>query len=208
MILWPLSAANSFLMQKFLRFDFSPGFFIGLGIALLLLPLHWLLAAAGAAAFHELCHLAALKICGGQVTGFHIGVGGAVIRTGPLSAGKALFCTLSGPLGGLLLLLFGRWFPPLAICAFVQSVYNLLPLTGLDGGHALALFLELILPPNTAQRICHVVEQFVLFLLILLCLYCALILHLGLLPILAAGNLVLKGSGGKIPCKSRPMRVQ
>ena len=96
----------------------------------------------------------------------------------------------------------------MAICAFVQSVYNLLPLTGLDGGHALALFLELILPPNTAQRICHVVEHFLLFLLILLCLYCALILHLGLLPILAAGNLVLKGSGGKIPCKSRPMRVQ
>lgn len=175
---------------------------------MLLLPLNWLLAAAGAAIFHELCHLLALRIYGGQFTGIHIGAGGAVIHAAPLPPGPALFCSLSGPLGGLLLLFFARWFPRLALCALLQSVYNLLPLTGLDGGHALAYFLELILPPNTAQRICRIIEQLLLLLLIFLCLYCTFILHLGLLPILAAGNLVLKGSGGKIPCKSRPMRVQ
>ena len=53
-----------------------------------------------------------------------------------LSDGKELICALAGPAGGLILLIFARWIPRIAICAAVQALYNLLPVYPLDGGRA------------------------------------------------------------------------
>ena len=188
--------------------EISAGFLLTLAGAVLLLPLNWLLAAAGAAIFHELCHLLALRICSGQVQHIHFGPKGAVIHALPLSPAKALLCTLAGPLGALLLLPLARWFPRLALCAAVQSAYNLLPVAGLDGGHVLSCCLALFLPPREVEVVCHRVEVTVMVLVGGLGLWGTFILKLGLLPVLAAGLLISKGMNGKIPCKSRPMRVQ
>ena len=195
-------------MQMFRQYDFHPAFFIGLAIVFLILPLQWLLALITAALFHELCHLVALKLCGGQFRSIQFADRGAVIRASPLSAGKALFCSLAGPIGSLLLLPLARRLPRLAVCAAIQSAYNLLPLRGLDGGHALYYFLTLLLPPHAAQKICRVTQQLFLILLILFCLYASLILRLGWLPILAAVDLLIRGTRGNIPCKTQPLRVQ
>ena len=168
---------------------------------LLVLPLKWCAALAGAAAFHELCHLLALRLCGGQARAARFGAGGAVICAWAVPAGKALFCTLAGPLGALLLLPLARWFPRLAVCAVMQSAFNLLPVSGLDGGHALRCCLELLLPPAITAAACRIIERIVLLLTGFLGLYGTFVLHLGLLPVLAAGILILKYHSGKIPCK-------
>lgn len=188
--------------------EFSAGFLLTLAGAILLLPLRWLLAAAGAAAFHELCHILALRISGGQVRRIRFGATGAVIHARPLSPIKALFCTLAGPLGALLLLPLARWFPRLALCAAIQSMYNLLPVAGLDGSHALSCFLSLFLPPRILETVCVAAEVTVTVLAGVLGLWGTFVLKLGLLPILVSGLLISKAISGKIPCKSKPMRVQ
>ena len=96
-------------------------------LALLVLPLKWLLGAAAAATVHELCHILAVKLCGSQIRKVEISASGAVIDVTPMSRGKELLCALAGPLGGLVLLLLAKWFPRVALCAAFQSVYNLLP---------------------------------------------------------------------------------
>lgn len=189
-------------MRTFRRPDCSPGFLIGLAVGLLMLPLRWFLAMLFAAGFHELCHLLALKLCGGQIVGIRLGAAGAVIHAAPLPHGKSLLCSLAGVTGGLLLILLARWFPRLALCAAVQSAYNLLPLRGLDGGHALRCFLDILFPVKVADPLCLAVERITLILVCFFCLYCTFLLNLGILPILAAGSLIIRATNGKIPCKS------
>ena len=179
----------------------SPGFLIGAAAALLILPLNWFLALLLAAGFHELCHLLALRLCGGQLRGIRFGTGGAVIRAAPLPPAQALLCSLAGPLGGLLLLSLSRWFPRLALCAAIQSAWNLLPVSGLDGGQALRCCLELILP-SSAESLCRITERIILVFLCILGLYGTFILHLGIVPVLAAASLIIKATNGKIPCKT------
>ncbi len=124
-------------MRDFVRVDVSAclmGAFL-----LLTLPLNWLLSALAAAAFHELCHGAAILLLGGRIWGVRIGAGGAVMETEPLSSGKELVCALAGPAGSLLLVLMFRVFPRVAVCALVQGAFNLLPVfpTGRRAGAAL-----------------------------------------------------------------------
>lgn len=188
--------------------DISPGLFFGLAAAVLLLPLNWLLALVCAALFHEACHLLAVWLCGGRIRHIRFGVSGAHIQASSLAPGQALLCTLAGPAGGLMLLPLARWFPRLALCATVQAIYNLLPIRGLDGGHALRYLAALLLPPRAAEKLCLFTERLLLTVLAVLGLYGTFILKLGILPVLTAGWLLIKGTNGKIPCKSRPMRVQ
>lgn len=103
----------------------------------LLLPLRWILCAAIAAAFHEACHILAVSLCGGKVQKLDVGDRGAVILADGMSAGKTLICVLAGPIGSLLLMLFVRWIPRIALCALAQGIYNLLPIYPLDGGRAI-----------------------------------------------------------------------
>ena len=113
-------------------------------IAILILPLNWLLAGMLAAAIHELCHFLAVKAMGARVLGFRIAAGGAIIETSPMSPGRELLCVLSGPLGGLLLILVSWWVPRVAICGVLQSAYNMLPVYPLDGGRAVGCIVELL----------------------------------------------------------------
>ena len=114
----------------------SPGFFIKLATAILLLPAHWVCAWFFAAAFHELCHYVALRFCGVQILAMRIGFSGAIIETEPMHPKNELISSLAGPFGGLLLLLLLRVSPRIAICALLLSLFNLLPFYPFDGGRA------------------------------------------------------------------------
>ena len=195
-------------MQPYRQFDIRPGFLFGIASALLVLPVKWFLAFMIAALFHEGFHLLALRILGGQIQQIRIGAGGAIIKASPLPPGRSLICTLAGPLGSLLLLPLARWFPRLVLCAVIQSAYNLLPIGDLDGSHALKLCAELLFSPHTAEILCRIAGLVLLLAIIILGLWCTFILNLGILPLLFAGSLVIKGTIGKIPCKSGALRVQ
>ena len=164
----------------------SGSFFILAALMLLILPLKWLLAAALAAAVHELFHYLALKLCRCKVLSLQVGTGGAVIETDCISRGKELFCALAGPVGGLTLLLFAKWLPRTAICALIQSAYNLLPLFPLDGGRALRCISQMLLPPKAASRFRAIAEAIVRFGLCALGIIAAFVWNLGIIPMLMA----------------------
>lgn len=172
-----------------------------LALALLLLPLQWVGAAALAAAFHELCHYGAVRLCGGSVRSVTSGIGGVRMEVRGLTEAKELLCALAGPMGSLLLLLLARWIPRTAVCAGFQGLYNLLPVYPLDGGRAVRCVAQLLLPSSIAQRICDWIERACLAGMLLLGIYGCFALHLGLLPLLFAVCAVLRSVRGKIPCK-------
>lgn len=165
---------------------------IGLALALLILPIRWLLGAVTAALFHELCHWTAIMLCGGSVSRFSIGSGGAVMAAENLSREKELVCALAGPAVGLLLLLVSKWLPVTALCALIQSAYNLLPIYPLDGGRVLRCAVLMLLPPKTAAIVIQWTERLCLLTILILCLYAALILKMGFFPIVIAAALFLK----------------
>lgn len=190
------------------KLQISPTACITAAFLLLILPLPWLLAAAVAAVFHELCHYAALRLCGTGLRSFRIGASGAAMEIPPLPYAKELLCALAGPLGSLSLLLIGRWFPRIAVCAAFHALYNLLPLYPLDGGRALHCGARLLLPPKTADTVCSAAEHICLTAICLTALYATLVLHLGLLPLLMAALLLVKRQKVKIPCKPARLGVQ
>lgn len=187
---------------------FSAGACIGLAVLVLLLPLKWLIAAIVAAALHEMCHVIAVKLCGGDISQIRIGGNGAVLQTQPLHPAKELFCVLAGPLGGLLLLFVSNWLPRVAICAGAQSIYNLLPLYPLDGGRALRCVLRMRVRPDLAEKICVAVEELCLFALWALAFYGMLWLRLGVGPVLLVLCAHLRYRRIKTPCKPTGFALQ
>ena len=131
----------------------SPGFLLTLAMMLLLMPLRWLSGAIIAAAFHEMCHYITIRLLSHDVTSVRLYSSGARMALPEMSRGRELLCALAGPVGGLLLTLLSPVFPRLAICALIQSVYNLLPIYPLDGGRALACLLAMYLSPPMAAAI-------------------------------------------------------
>lgn len=154
-------------------------------IAILIIPLKWFLAWLLAAMWHELFHCFALLLCGRRVNGIRIGTNGAKLLTGFLSERETLLCSLSGPVGGLLLLQLAGRFPRLAVCALVQSVFNLLPVYPLDGGQALRSIMRLHFSEHTAQRVCTAVETLFAFAAVCFGFAAGFLWNYGVFPILA-----------------------
>lgn len=107
---------------------------------------------------HEMGHATA-AIFYGQTAEIHlVGLGGLTVRRGaPLGHLKDFLVVLSGPVAGLLLCftayVFMHWVPPqhyilsytfetIFIVNLFWSVFNVLPILPLDGGHLLRIFLE------------------------------------------------------------------
>lgn len=166
--------------------------FVFLAMMLLVLPFRWILAALIAAAVHELGHYLAIRLCGGQARDLTILQSGAVLRTGEMRREKELFCTIAGPLCGALLIPLVRFAPRLAICASIQTLYNLLPIYPLDGGRALRCMTAMWLSPNIAKKLCAWVENIFLAGIAVTGLYATFGLHLGILPLLLCAVLIGK----------------
>ena len=188
-------------MGSRINIQLSPAACIFLALSILVLPLKWLLAAMIAAAFHELCHAFAVYLCGGQIYRLDFRANGAKIAASPLKSAQNLFCILAGPVGGLLLLPFSKWIPRIAICAAFQSLYNLLPIYSLDGGRALQCALCMFLSDNVANQVCSILEKICLAAILLLSLYGAVILNLGIGALIPAVMIFLHRKYGKTPCK-------
>lgn len=109
------------------------GFWLVLGLMLLLFPLRFLAGVLLAALVHELGHIFAVYLMSGRILGIRLHAGGARIEASPMAPFRTAFCALAGPAFGALTILAWRWFPELALAGLVQTVFNLLPVPPLDG---------------------------------------------------------------------------
>ena len=188
--------------------DITPQAYVAAAIMLIVIPLDWLLAWITATAVHECCHCFALMVCGKNIDQFRIDIHGMQIHTNDLTQWEQLFCTFAGPGGALLLLFFGGIWPKLAICGFLQSIYNCLPLLPLDGGKILQCLLSIFLPDSTVRVIMLYISRVFQIGFFLLCLVSMMFLNMGALPLVFAVCLWVRTAQLKIPCKSMPHRVQ
>lgn len=141
------------------------GFWVFLGVALIVGSAPVVLAMLLAAAAHESGHLIALALFGVPVEGIRLGAMGAVIRARGirfLSYGRELCVTLAGPAVNLFCAaLFAvsskrygwEWGLLFAGCHAVLGVYNLLPIPPLDGARALYLMTAFLFAPETGARV-------------------------------------------------------
>ena len=190
-------------MRNNLQLIITPGAWILGALMLLILPLNWLLAAGTAAFFHELCHYFALRLCAVPIFRIQISSRGTVMDTAPMGLRQEFLCALAGPLGGLFLLLFIRHIPRIAICAGVQSLFNLLPVYPLDGGRALRCLARRYLPPDGAALLLKWTARLCLGGIVVLGLLAAIRYHLGLLPLLLAIILCIRTKKEKLLANSR-----
>lgn len=186
----------------------STGFLFFIAAAIMFVPVQWLGAWALSLIIHELCHIAALYVCGGNVTGIHIGCSGVIMKAQPLPPEKEAFCAFAGPLGALILLLVAAYMPRTAICTFVFSAYNLLPIFPLDGGRGLLCILKKYLSEDVAERAQRYIENAVLVGILLVLLYSVIKLGLGVLPAVLLLLLFLRRKKIKFPCKKCHLGLQ
>ena len=132
-------------------FTFTPGFYVVLAFCVLTLPLRWVIGWLIAAVVHELGHYVALRCCGYPITSVQVSTMGAKMVTCGLTPKTECICAIAGPLAGGVLVLLLQWFPVLAVCALVQTLFNLLPIYPLDGGRAFLNMLRLFLPEGVSN---------------------------------------------------------
>lgn len=183
--------------QNKVHFSYTPTLFCYLAILLLIVPLRLLLAAIISAVTHELFHILALRLLRVPINEIYIGLRGAKISTQPMTQKQELICALAGPIGGILLILFYRWIPAISLCAFVQTLYNLLPLYPTDGGRALQCCAYLLLPEKYAHRFTWGLEIVTLSMILAASIYGSFGLHLGIIPLLFAFSVLLQSARRK-----------
>lgn len=131
-----------------------------------------LAAVLAAVMIHESGHSFALQACGGEVDGLEItafGIQMHIKNAYSLSYGKEVLCVLAGPLSNLtlswILGIVGRTWEEAYIFAGAQlvlGVFNLLPMSALDGGRVLWIFIAWVSDPYFADWVCKWVTLFFL----------------------------------------------
>ncbi len=165
------------------RVRVSAGIYLTLAVALLLLPLRWVMAWLLAVTIHETGHYVALRLCKIPIFAIEISPLGVTMHTGDLQGKETVFCALAGPFFALLFTALSSVLPCTAVCILFQSLYNLLPVCPLDGGRALRAILCRLLPSPWVGYI----ESGILCLTALVFLYLFYFFRLGIVPALLTG---------------------
>ena len=188
------------------RIVFEPGFFIMLSIALLIIPVRWIISWFIAVFVHELSHFVALRLCNVSVFQISIDMFGTDIQTDAMSTGQEIVSAIAGPLGSLLLLLFLRVFPYISLCALAQLLFNLIPIYPMDGGRVVTGICVGLLGRRRGVGLSKAVS--LTFWVFLLCtsLFISFQYKLGVTPVLIAVLIIARTL--KIPCKERQLIVQ
>ena len=181
--------------------------FIYLAFLILAFPLPWTAAAITAAALHELGHLIAAKLLKGEIIFIRIHMTGAEI--GAVFPGKMqeAIAALAGPAMSFLLVLLYQRTPKLAVCGFLQGMYNLMPVYPLDGGRALRCLGERFCPEWTSG-ICRWAEILTYLALAGIALWAVFLWKLDVWPVLMILLMISCKIRRKIPCKQRGIGVQ
>ena len=145
-----------------------------------------------AAAVHELGHLLALRLLRHPLPSITLSFSGAVMETGLLSYRDELLAAAAGPLASLAAGSFLPLWPEFGLYSVILGLFNLLPLPGLDGGRMLRCAAMLLLPPESASRICRVLGICTGLALWGCALYLTFRLQCGLWPLLLGAMLLTK----------------
>ena len=150
----------------------TAGLWFSTSLLVLAIPLYWLGPLILSSLVHELFHLSALYLMGIRSYRVHLKPFGVYLETDPLTPGQETIAAVAGPVGALSLLFFHRVMPKTALCAFLQSVFHLLPIFPLDGGRALRSWTE-YMGFASGEVICKTTECIVwLFLFVLGVCFC------------------------------------
>lgn len=183
------------------RLSISPGAVCLLCVWLAVDPLGLLGRFLLAAALHESGHLLVLKLCRVPVYRLRITAFGCVLETGPMAYAAEARTALAGPAVNLLLLPLWHWDPAFALVSLALAAFNLLPVWPLDGGRWLRAVLGLHMSLEPAQRAETAVRTAALCLLWTAALYAAVVLQLGLWPVLLTAALTAKAEYEKLVAK-------
>ena len=189
------------------RVNVQGGWFVFMSVLILLIPIKLVLAWLLSVAFHEMCHVLVLGICRVPIHGFRITCNGVCIMTDLMSPPKELFCALAGPVGGFLLVLFGKIWPCLAVCSVALSIFNLIPLYPYDGGRILHSLLTMLLPLDQGEKIMTRLKRIILFSSLAFGTV-VLIQGMGMIPLLLIFMIWFRSSSRNFPCKARKQIVQ
>lgn len=138
--------------------------------------LPWVLASAS---LHEMGHIAAIRILGGQVAKFRLSLAGAELQLSsskPLSPSGTVLSALAGPCVNLLLAIeavplaqrgLGEQFYFFAGLNLGLAGFNLLPIGWLDGGRALHSVLVCLGGDALGEAIIDITSRTVILLLLL-----------------------------------------
>lgn len=189
------------------RIHAEPAFYLMLAVALLLIPIPWVLSWILASILHELGHCAAIRLCGYQIQALRISCKGATIYTESL-LNREWFCALSGPLVGFLLFAFVKWIPKIAICGVMQSLFNLLPIEDMDGSRVLRGLLGVLLSEKVANRLVSLISVLTIMLLLAVFMFVLQRWNMGGVPFLLCIGLLADKVKRKIPCKDGLLQVQ
>ena len=129
-----------------------------------------------ACALHEGGHILAIRLVGGAIKEFNITlVGAELVLARPLPYGRELLAAAAGPGANLLLAaVCGARLPLFAGLNLALALFNLLPLSRLDGGRLLRCCLSAAAGPERADRAAEVLDRGSSCLLLLLGLWTAL----------------------------------
>ncbi len=145
-----------------------------------------------AGALHELGHALALYAFSGRITHLRFGFGDVKMDITPLARRALFFCAMAGPCVNLLCgIALARRFASFAAISLLLGGYNLLPLSHLDGGLLLFLLLQRFFPHNGGAA-ARIISKLCAAFLLLLAIYAALSLRLGVLPVVTAALLALR----------------
>ena len=170
----------------------SVGFYLMLALLLLIIPLPWLVAMFVAGGFHELCHWIVLRVLTGVNAPIYLSGDSARMPIPDMPIWKEMLCAMAGPAGGLLLTFFAPIFPRLALCAMLQSMYNLIPIYPMDGGRILSCVMRFLFAPPIAYKIMTIVSVMIRCLILMLGVYGSLFLGWGIFPLLFATLLCIR----------------
>lgn len=187
--------------------ELKPGFCFSAALALMVLPLRWILAWVVASAVHELGHILVLRLWGSRIFGFSMSSHGAEIFTEFPSPLAEFLCAMAGPAFSFLLLTALRRMPLVALCGLTQGLVNLIPVMPFDGGRGVGSLLAMfcLRHKETVQR--WLLRGTCLGIL-LVGIWMAVHLQWGMGGILGCFFLLRKVNPIKIPCKAAAKGVQ